>query len=591
MRRASFLVGSLAPLFAASCHLAPEEGLGALEQRAVVCAHGATVEGVDVSNWNGTIDWNQVKSPGGKVFAVAECGDGLWVNPTFQGHWSAIKSVGLIRGAYHFFRPNDDPVAQANLVIGQVGRLGSGDLPVMMDVESPAPNPSPAVYNQRLHQFADALEQGTGKRPILYTGKYYWAQYVGTPDFNGYPLWHAQYTTAGCPDIADAWGDWKLWQYRASPYPGIPGGTCPGISGWVDLDHFNGTLDDLKQFAGQATCTPHCEGAVIVGADCGHGDCAAFGSGCVDDALGVRCVFAFCPATGEKDVCLDSSQISHCSNGALAAPGDCGAFAGYCSNVDAPTGARCVSVFCVSGPDQAPAAHDGCWFQSPSRQAHCDGNGALSLTDCPANEQCSVVDGVHCGPKVCPDTGTTDLCVSDSVIGHCVEGSVVSAGNCGMFGAYCSTAGGGAPRCVSVFCVAKASDVPVDHDVCLPNDWKGHCTAEGALDTAAVCPAGETCAGGACGTPPDAGAPGLDAGQSAGEDASSEIVPGDGGGTNPGADGGQAVKGDGGAKAADSGAGFAPSGACGCGAGGSPSGMLALALVALAISRRRRHAG
>ncbi len=73
------------------------------------------------------------------------------------------------------------------------------------------------------------------------------------------------------------------------------------------------------------SCEAHCEGDTIVDAECGRGDCGAFGATCADDSLGVRCVSVFCPATGEVDVCLDGSQRAHCSDGALGEPAECAA--------------------------------------------------------------------------------------------------------------------------------------------------------------------------------------------------------------------------------------------------------------------------
>jgi len=76
-------------------------------------------------------------------------------------------------------------------------------------------------------------------------------------------------------------------------------------------------------------CEPQCEGDVRVDADCGRGDCSAFGATCADDALGVRCVSVFCPSTGEADICLDAGQRARCSDGALGEPTGC------------PEGTRC----------------------------------------------------------------------------------------------------------------------------------------------------------------------------------------------------------------------------------------------------------
>ncbi len=135
-----------------------------------------------------------------------------------------------------------------------------------------------------------------------------------------------------------------------------------------------------------ARCTAHCEGSVIVGADCGRGDCAAFGSRCVQDALGARCVFVFCPAVGEADICLDRTRPAHCSNGALGRPGDCAPYAGLCSTATATRG-HCVSVFCVTSPDQVPVPHDICLVDG--RRAHCDSAGLpQGATACPAGTRC-----------------------------------------------------------------------------------------------------------------------------------------------------------------------------------------------------------
>jgi hypothetical protein len=385
--------------------------------------------------------------------------------------------------------------------------LGPGDLPVVLDVEAPGTLPTPAVYNARIHAWVDKVEAATGKKPIIYTGKYYWPN-VNTGDFASYPLWHAQYTTAPCPNISNFWSSWKMWQYRGGPVSGIPGGTCPGISGYVDLNYFNGSLADLKAFAGQQTCTPHCEGAVMVDAACGRGDCAAFGSTCAKDSLGLRCVFAACPAMGDTDVCTDDTHVAHCHNGALSTPGDCGAYAARCSTANAPTGARCVSNFCASSMTEVPQPGEGCWPQSPARIATCDANGGFTFTACAAGEQCSIVGGVHCEPQTCPATGTADICDGD-VVAHCVGGQVVSAVDCEMSSARCSPAGGVA-KCVSRACVPTGSSVPMAHTTCLPSGWLATCGDDGLISKAEPCADGLTCADGTCVPPvmepqPDAG--------------------------------------------------------------------------------------
>ena len=472
---------------------APDEPYSQRADFLTYCPGPNTLQGIDVSIYQGSVDWGAV-ARSGRAFAITLVGDGLSEDPTFDGNYAGIRAAGMVRGSYQFFRPQRDPIAQANIVIRHVGTLAPGDLAPMLDVEA-TDGASPAQMNAAIHAWVTRIEQALGRRPLIYTGSYFWDDNVGTPDFASYPLVLPAYGPT-CPRLPAPWDHWDIHQYSGS-------GSCPGIGGAVDLDVFNGTLADLNRLAGGATCPAHCEGSVIVGADCGRGDCGVFGATCTDDSRGVRCVYAACPAIGEADICLSDSQIAHCVDGLPQPPGDCSAYAAFCSTVGAPQ-ARCVSAFCAPSPHDAPVAHDGCWIADGSL-LHCDANGSPHVEACPAGQACSVVGGAHCGTPLCPATGESDICVDDHQLGHCFGGSVVSTGDCGAFGAYCSTAGGGAPRCVSVFCVPDARATPVAHDICLPDGRRAHCNAGGAVEGATECDTGTMCVddtmGVHCGTP------------------------------------------------------------------------------------------
>jgi hypothetical protein len=289
---------------------------------------------------------------------------------------------------------------------------------------------------------------------------------------------------------------------------------------------------------GVSSCTPHCEGSVIVGADCGRGNCAAYGATCTTDGMGTRCVYSICPASGEADVCIDEDTTAHCSNGLITSVGECGAFAAWCSTAGrASTAARCVSVFCASR-EEVPVAHDGCWIDGGDL-LHCDGAGHPEVEDCGAGQACTVIgdgttDAPHCAPAVCPASGDSNICVEGRYIARCLGGSVVSAGDCGAFGAYCSTTSASGmvePRCHSSFCVDSASAVPTERETCLPDGTLAHCTADGGLTDPEPCPAGTACTlhdgTASCMAPrPDTGTPdggrldasGSDAGSSEGTD-------------------------------------------------------------------------
>ncbi len=219
-----------------------QQSIGTTEEAVVVCAKGPTVEGVDVSVWQGSsIDWKAVKASG-RAFGIARISYGTGtIDATFPGNWNGMKAAGMVRGAYQWFRPAQDAKAQADIVIAHVGKLGPGDLPVTADVEE-TQSVSAAGITSALHVWMDRVEAGTGKRPIIYSGKYFWNDNVVSKDFSAYPYWIPAYGPT-CPDLATPWSDWKFFQYTdKASVAGIPGG--------VDGDKFNGTLADLEAFAG-----------------------------------------------------------------------------------------------------------------------------------------------------------------------------------------------------------------------------------------------------------------------------------------------------------------------------------------------------
>ena len=107
------------------------------------------------------------------------------------------------------------------------------DLPPVIDVEA-TDGQGAAAVEAAVGRWIDRVESQLGVRPIIYTGKYFWQDNLNNSRrFADYPLWHAQYTGAACPNIADGWARWTLWQYSSS-------GRVAGIGGDVDVNRFNG---------------------------------------------------------------------------------------------------------------------------------------------------------------------------------------------------------------------------------------------------------------------------------------------------------------------------------------------------------------
>lgn len=347
---------------AGACVAPEEDGVGRAIGELDYCPRGETVAGIDVSRWQGDIDWDAVAGSG-LDFAITRIGDGLYEDPTFPGNYEAIAARGMVRGSYQFFRPVRDAIEQADIVIRYLGRLGPGDLPAVIDVENTPGDalPSRAVMQAQVRAWIDRVREGTGKTPMIYTGSYFWDDNVGSTEFAEHPLWIAHWGVR-CARLPAGWTSWTFHQTSDS-------GRVPGISGNVDTDLFDGTRAELDAFASrESSCSAHCEGDVLVGADCARSDCAMFATSCVDDAIGVRCVSPLCPREGTTDVCASDTETARCTNGMLGSSMRCAA--GERCVADA-AGARCMADATDAGPGTdagtvvPPPAGDG----GPGRDA------------------------------------------------------------------------------------------------------------------------------------------------------------------------------------------------------------------------------
>ncbi len=135
--------------------------------------------------------------------------------------------------------------------------------------------------------------------------------------------------------------------------------------------------------------------------------------------------------------------------------------------------------------------------------ARCDGSKVIGpdcgVGDCAVFGATCAADrlGVRCVSVFCPALGTKKVCLNEKIVGDCKDGGITT-GDCSAFGAYCSTAGAAEARCVSVFCVGSASEIPKAKDICLPDGRRAHCDGNGGLSEK-LCPAGHLCVAEAAG--------------------------------------------------------------------------------------------
>jgi len=223
-----------------SCGETPPDD-SALEQPAnvKVCATGPVVHGIDVSRWDGTVDWAKVKAAG-IDFAFIRVSDGITViDEQFPANWAGARAAGVIRGAYQFFRANDDPVALADAFLDHMGPLEDDDLPPVADVEG-SDGETQATVAAHIGAWIDRVEQATGRHPIIYAGLYSWPDYVNSSAYVSYPLWIPQYGPT-CPTLPPPWTSWAFFQYSST-------GSVSGVGSNCDLDVFNGDMTALHAF-------------------------------------------------------------------------------------------------------------------------------------------------------------------------------------------------------------------------------------------------------------------------------------------------------------------------------------------------------
>jgi lysozyme len=208
--------------------------------------------GMDVSRYRGRIDWEQVREDGRVFFCFAKATQAAsFVDPTFDSCWLGMQRIGLIRGAYHYFEPASDPVAQAENHLRIIeGILHPSDLPPVLDIEY-WPLWAREQWDRfdkpenidRIAKWMDLVESAIGRKPIIYTSSSSWRAITGdSQEFVGHGLWVANYQVASPAIPAGNWGGngFLLWQFTDR-------GDIQGTNPPTDLNWFNGSLDELRE--------------------------------------------------------------------------------------------------------------------------------------------------------------------------------------------------------------------------------------------------------------------------------------------------------------------------------------------------------
>jgi len=206
-------------------------------------AHSMPVQGIDISKYQGDIDWHRVRAAGIRFawMKVSEGGD--HVDSRFYENWEAARAAGVARGVYHFMYWCRTAAEQAVWFSHAVPHDRT-QLPPVLDLEwnnhsKTCPRRvSREVALEKIHKMLEIMEYHTGKKPVIYTDINFHRD-VLEGELRGYDFWLRSVAAEPHERYKDR--PWRFWQYTAT-------GRVPGIRGDVDRNAFNGSVGDWNRW-------------------------------------------------------------------------------------------------------------------------------------------------------------------------------------------------------------------------------------------------------------------------------------------------------------------------------------------------------
>jgi lysozyme len=214
------------------------------------------IHGIDVSKFQGDIDWNAVANSGVK-FAWIKATEGGDRDARFQANWEGAKAAGIPHGAYHFVYWCRSPLEEIQ-IFEQNAPVEDDALPPVLDAEATPTSPTCRRHVSRDEAIADMqvmlqeMERHYSKRPIIYTTVDFYEANLSNGALMDYPIWVR--STKHHPAVKYGSRAWHFWQYQSD-------GRVPGIGGNVDEDAFYGTKEQWDAFLREPGVRPAQTGA------------------------------------------------------------------------------------------------------------------------------------------------------------------------------------------------------------------------------------------------------------------------------------------------------------------------------------------
>lgn len=186
-------------------------------------------QGIDISSWQGNIDFTAVKNSGIDIVYIKSSEGSRYINPYFESSYQNAKANGLKVGFYHYLtaRTTQQAVTEANFFAKVISNK-SPDCRLAMDFESFG-DLSINEINEISKVFLETLINVTGAEAVIYSNSYD-ARTIFSSELTKYPLWVANYGV-NSPTPNGKWETWVGWQYTST-------GIVNGVSGYVDRNEF-----------------------------------------------------------------------------------------------------------------------------------------------------------------------------------------------------------------------------------------------------------------------------------------------------------------------------------------------------------------
>jgi lysozyme len=202
------------------------------------------IHGIDVSKYQGDIDWTAVAGSGVRFAYIKATEGGDHKDEKFDQNWAAAKAAGIARGAYHFVYWCRPPIEEVSWFEQNVP-VEDDALPPVLDVEA---TPESRTCKRHLDQASaiadmkvmlEEMERHYGRRPVIYTSVDFYEAILADGAFSDYPIWVR--STKHHPTVRYGARKWHFWQYQSDAY-------IPGINVKVDRNAFYGGNDQWQAF-------------------------------------------------------------------------------------------------------------------------------------------------------------------------------------------------------------------------------------------------------------------------------------------------------------------------------------------------------